>query len=63
MIAPSLGLTPRHFWFRQRVNECIDTLKRLELDNEISWEKYRQNAKQLAEELLYSVTEWEKYYP
>lgn len=57
---PPLGLYPRHFWLHDRVRDCIDALHRLDLDED--YDKYREKAKELAEELLYAVTEWEKYY-
>lgn len=53
-------LTPRHFWLRERTLEIIEVLTRLELRDD--WENYRKLAKEFAEELLYCVTEWEKYY-
>jgi hypothetical protein len=57
---PPLGLIPRHFWLRDRTIECVRALDQLEsLDD---WEMYRKHASQLAEELTYAVTEWEKYY-
>lgn len=63
MNKPPIGLQARHFWLFQRTHECVEALMRLELSDDESWEKYRDKAKFLAEELLYSVTEWEKYYP
>ena len=58
---PPLGLTPREFWLRNRVSECIDALARAQDIEE--WNAYRVQAKLLADELSYAVTEWEKYYP
>lgn len=53
-------LTPRHHWLHNRTKDCIDSMKELEKIN--NWEEYRIHARNLAEELLYAVTEWEKYY-
>ena len=57
---PPLGLSPRHFWLRNRVIECIDALKRLEEIED--WEKYRESALELSKELNYACVEWGRYY-
>ena len=57
---PPLGLTPRCFWLHDRVRDCIDALHRQDLSED--YDEYRKRVKELAEELLYAVTEWEKYY-
>lgn len=57
---PPLGLTPRHLWLRNRTIECVRALGRLESVDD--WEAYRKCAMQLAEELTYATTEWDKYY-
>lgn len=57
---PPLGLCPRHIWLHDRTRDCIDALYRLDLDE--NYDRYREKAKELATELHYAVTEWEKYY-
>ena len=53
-------VTPRQFWLRERTLECIDAIAQLELSED--WESYREKTKAFAQELLYAVIEWEKYY-
>lgn len=53
-------LTPRQNWLINRVRECISSLEPFR--NEMTWEDYMINSKELAEELLYAFTEWEKCY-
>lgn len=60
MAKPILGLTPRQFWLHDRVRDCIEALQRQDLEED--YDNYRIKAKELAEELLYAVTEWERYY-
>jgi len=57
---PPLGLTPRDFWLRDRIDECIESLKRQQLNED--WDIYRRKSKLFAEEILYVVAEWEKYH-
>lgn len=57
---PPLGLTTRNFWLQQRAATCVTALHTL--SNEEDWEKYKIKAKYFSTELLYAVTEWEKYY-
>jgi hypothetical protein len=54
-------MKPRHVWLRLRTMECIIDIENLKHYED--WPSYRKRAKILAEELLYAVTEWEKYYP
>lgn len=54
------ALNPRGFWLHDRTRDCITALR--ELDFIEDYHAYREQAKQLAKELLYAVTEWEKYY-
>jgi hypothetical protein len=60
MNKPPLGIQPRHFWLRMRIVECTESLKRLEVMED--WFAFKKLAKTYAEEILYAVTEWEKYY-
>ncbi len=53
-------MTPRHLWLKARVKECIAELAKLEEVQE--WGKFTAAAKILSEELLYSITEWNKCY-
>jgi hypothetical protein len=55
-----LGLTPRHFWLRDRVLSCIHAIHR-SIDIE-DWKTFKTQVKSLAEELTYAVNEWDKYY-
>lgn len=57
---PPLGISPRHFWLHDRTRECIEALYNLDFQED--YDKYREKAKELAVELLYATTEWEKYY-
>jgi hypothetical protein len=57
---PPLGLLPRHFWLIQRTDECVKAIERFH--EQSNWEQYIIKTKELAEELLYACTEWEKYY-
>ena len=59
-LKPPLGLTPRHLWLYDRVQDCIAALSRLE--REENYNEYRIRAHEFAQELLYCTTEWESYY-
>ena len=53
-------MTPRQVWFKNRIDECIAELIKL---NELQdWIKFKVKAHELACELLYATTEWDKYY-
>ena len=60
MSKPPLGLMPRHLWLMERTRSCIEVIERFHDD--LNWEQYMIKTKELAEELLYACTEWEKYY-
>lgn len=53
-------LNPRQIWLINRAIECIAAIEPYR--EQLVWEKYMENLKFLAEELLYATTEWEKYY-
>lgn len=53
-------MTPRQEWFKKRVDECLDSIA--ELKKIDSWALYKKEAHELACELLYATTEWDKYY-
>jgi hypothetical protein len=55
-----MGLTLRQEWFKNRIKEIINELNYLE--NEMSWIRYKEKSHELACELLYATTEWDKYY-
>jgi len=57
---PPLGIIPRHFWFKNRIRDCILALQRLE-DTE-NWDLYLRKSKELAIEIKYASEEWEKNY-
>jgi hypothetical protein len=53
-------MTSRQIWFKNRINECIEELSRL---NKIEdWIEFKNQSHDLACELLYATTEWDKYY-
>lgn len=52
--------TPRQHWLINRVRELICALEPFK--DQMTWEQYMIKSKELAEELLYACTEWEKYY-
>lgn len=53
-------LTPRHKWLQSRVHDIIGEL--YSIAHIEDWQAYRAAARELAEELHYAVTEWDKYY-
>lgn len=59
-----INLTPRQVWFQNRINECIEELK--QLNGAQDWISFKINdyelACELACELIYATTEWDKYY-
>ena len=57
MTKPPL-LTPRHYWYRERVQECLEALLTVNMRDELDID----HARELAKELLYCTTEWDKYY-
>jgi len=57
---PPLGLYPRHFWLKERIRDCIFALQRLEETE--NWDLYLKKSLDLAIEIQYAATEWEKYY-
>lgn len=60
MTKPPIGLTPRDFWLRERSIECVNALHRfIEIED---WNDFKKYAKTFAEELLYCINEWDKYY-
>jgi hypothetical protein len=58
----NIKLTPREEWLQKRTRDCSVALFRLSC-KELEWEDFRAAAEVIATELLYAVTEWEKYYP
>jgi hypothetical protein len=53
-------MPPRQQWFKKRIDECLDQLSRI---NQIDdWIEFKNQAHELALELLYVTTEWDKYY-
>lgn len=59
---PPLGIIPRHLWLRNRVNECLDELRRLGLEESNDWDSYLKKAADVAAEIKYATEEWDKYY-
>ncbi len=54
-------MTPRQTWFINRIIECIQELNIL-AGNDYNWIEYKEKAHEIACELLYATTEWDKYY-
>ena len=52
-------MTSRQKWFINRINECIQQLNSVEVND---WVDYKEKAHEIAVELLYATTEWDKYY-
>jgi hypothetical protein len=52
-------MIPRQQWFINRIQEAINTLQTL---NTSDWPTYKDAAHEIACELLYATTEWDKYY-
>lgn len=53
-------MTPRQEWFKNRIDECLKELARI---NELKdWIEFKNQAHELGCELLYATTEWDKYY-
>jgi hypothetical protein len=57
---PRLEITPRHIWLKQRIDECIEGIKRAQEIED--WEDYKKRLLKLTDELSYATTEWSKYY-
>jgi hypothetical protein len=57
---PPLGITPRHFWLKNRIKECIMALSRVEKSSD--WDLYLRKSLELANEIKYAAEEWSKYY-
>lgn len=55
------GLVPRKEWFRQRVRDCIAEIAAL--DSMANWNEYMGKSLEIAAELTWAATEWEKCYP
>ena len=55
-----MKITPRQEWFRDRINECILALS--ETNRLEDWQQFKLIAYDLACELFYATTEWDKYY-
>lgn len=55
-----LEITPRHFWLKERIRECISALQRVEETE--NWDLYLKQSLNLANEIKYAATEWEKHY-
>jgi len=53
-------LTSREIWLKQRVVNLLYDLSKLEELRD--WIEFKNQAHELAVELLYATTEWDKYY-
>ena len=53
-------MTPRQEWFKNRIDECLEELAKLnKIEDRI---EFKDKSHDLACELLYACTEWDKYY-
>lgn len=53
-------MTPRHLWFKDRIDECLANLDKL---NELNdWIEFKNQAHELALELTYAIEQWDKFY-
>lgn len=50
----------RQAWFKKRIEECLENIA--ELNKFQNWNEFREQAHELACELLYATSEWDKYY-
>lgn len=53
-------MTPRQVWFKDRIDELIKQLA--EVQQIYDWQRYKQIDHEIASELMYVCTEWDKYY-
>lgn len=53
-------MIPRQVWFKSRIDECLAHITKA---NELQdWIEFKNQVHELACELLYATTEWDKYY-
>lgn len=52
-------MTPRNIWLQNRILEFSNSISSI---NPSDWSTYIDSVREHAEEILYCVTEWEKYY-
>jgi len=55
-----VALIPRKVWLKNRICECLDIMS--EARKIEDWESFKISAMELAEEILYATTEWDKFY-
>lgn len=55
------AMIPRNVWFKCRVDECLEEIRKLNADSDII--EYKKEVSDLANELIYAVNEWNKFYP
>lgn len=53
-------MTPRQIWFKNRIIECIEELQRINAIED--WIMFKNKAHDLAKELMYATSEWDKFY-
>lgn len=54
-----INMINRHLWFKKRIADCVTSLQILDEQN---WEEYLKISHEIAKEIAYAATEWEKYY-
>jgi hypothetical protein len=55
-----MSITPRQAWFRKRIDEAIEEI--IHISRIEDWDEYKDKAHEVALEILYATTEWDKYY-
>jgi len=55
-----LEAPPRQLWLKNRIRDCISSLQAIEQNKD--WNLYLEKALNLANEIKYAATEWEKCY-
>jgi hypothetical protein len=55
-----IDIITRHFWFKNRISDCINAIRKIEETEE--WALYLEQSLILANEIKYAAEEWEKYY-
>lgn len=55
-----MSLLPRQTWLIERVKSCLSNIETFK--DQMTWNEYMEKSKELAKELLYACTEWEKFY-
>lgn len=58
-------MTPRKKWFQNRITECLENLmmvNQMDILTPENWEEFKNKSHELAQEITYVATEWDKFY-